>query len=130
MKKLAFILFAVLLTFGLSAQTAFHHTVSNPTGAVVNTGIDTSTYVLANSYNYISIQPALTKVSGTVAGTSILQISVNGTQYINTDTVTNTNVAVSSSVIWEKKTAARYLRILTTGSGTMSATTGAKLSVK
>lgn len=114
--------------FCSQAQTAFNHTASNPTGAVVNTAVDTSSYTLSASYHTVSIQPALTKVSGTVAGTSILQMSVNGVQYINTDTVTNTNIAVSSSVIWTKVTAARYFRILTTGSGTMSATTAAKIS--
>lgn len=128
MKKIFGILIILPFCLCSQGQTAFNHTASNPTGAVVNTGIDTSSYTLSKSYHVVSIQPALTKVSGTVAGTSILQMSVNGIQYINTDTVTNTNVAVSSSVIWTKITSARYWRVLTTGSGTMSATTAAKIS--
>lgn len=128
MKKILFFITLICLCYIGRSQTAFSHTTTNPTGAVVNTGIDTSSYVLSKSYHVVSVQPALTKVSGTVAGTSILQISLNGTQYINTDTVTNTNVAVSSSVIWTKITAARYFRVITTGSGTMSATTSAKIS--
>lgn len=130
MKKV-FSLLILVLALGLAtnAQSAFHQTASNPTGAVVNTGVDTLTYSLSASYSIVSIQPVVTKVSGTVAGTSILQVSVNGTNFVNTDTLTNTNVTTNTA-IWEKRTSAKYFRILTTGTGTMSATAAAKLTVK
>lgn len=118
-----------MLVFFSMAQSAFRQTASNPTGTVTNTSVDTMTYALSASYSTISIQPVITKTSGTVAGTSILQLSVNGTNYINTDTLTNTNVATNST-IWNKFTTAKYFRILTTGSGTMVVTVAAKLTVK
>lgn len=130
MKKVFSLLILIIaLGFVTHAQSAFHQTASNPTGAVVNTAVDTLTYSLSASYSLVSIQPVMTKVSGTVAGTSILQISVNGVNFVNTDTLTNTNVT-TNTVIWEKRTTSKYFRILSTGSGTMSATVAAKLTVK
>ncbi len=110
------------------AQGNFSHTTSNSTGAVVNTGIDTSTYTLYKSYTHVAVQPKVTKVSGTVAGTSILYYSVDGSNWIATgDTLTNTN-QTTNTTIWNKISAARYWQIRTTGSGTMSATTAHKIA--
>lgn len=111
------------------AQTAFHQTTSNPSGTVTNTGVDTMTYTLSQSYMHIAVQPVITKTSGTVAGTTILQMSVNGVNFVNTDTLTNANVTTNST-IWNKISPARYLRILVTGSGTMVATAAAKVATK
>lgn len=123
-------MFAGMLTCAISfGQYSFRQTTSNPSGTVTNTGVDTMTYALSASYQTVTIQPLLTKTSGTIAGTSVLQISVNGTNYVSTDTLTNTNIA-NSTAVWNKFTAARYFRILVTGSGTMVGVASAKLSVK
>lgn len=124
-------LFALLMMYVVQAQTAFHQTTSNPTGAVVNTGIDTMTYTLSTPYTNIVIQPVITKVSGTVAGTSVLYYSVNGTNWVSTgDTLTSTNVTTNSAIWLKTANPARYWRILVTGTGTMSATAAAKIQIK
>lgn len=110
-----------------TAQSTFRHTTTNSTGAILNTSIDTMTYYLAQSYRTVSIQPTITKATGTMAGTSILSISVGGTNYVNTDTMTNAN-ATTNTIIWNKTTAARYLRIITSGATTVTGTTSAKVS--
>lgn len=124
-------LFALFTMYIVQAQSAFHQTTANPTGAVVNTGIDTMTYTLSQPYTNISIQTVTTKVSGTVAGTTVLYYSVNGTNFVSTgDTLTNTNVATSSAIWVKSGSPVRYWRILTTGVGTMSATVAAKIQIK
>lgn len=108
------------------AQSTFSHTASNPTGAVVNTGSDTMTIEFP-SYNVaVGIQPVITKVGGTVAGTSILYGSIDGINYVAAgDTLTNTNVSKNTKVMKLLTPVYRKYRIITTGSGTMSATTAA-----
>lgn len=129
MKKIIMFLCLFAIGFAVQAQTAFSHTASNPTGAVVNTSVDTMTYSMQKGYKLVGIQTIVTKVSGTVAGTSILYASIDGTNYVATgDTLTNTNVATNSFLV-TKANPYRYWRILTTGSGTMSATTAAKIII-
>lgn len=125
--KLICILLMCLAVQTTTAQSTFRHTTTNSTGAILNTSIDTMTYYLAQSYRTVSIQPTITKATGTMAGTSILSISVGGTNYVNTDTMTNAN-ATTNTIIWNKTTAARYLRIITSGATTVTGTTSAKVS--
>lgn len=127
-KVILFLLLGLICSVGLQAQVgSFTHTASNPTGAVVNTAVDTMSYTLSKGYQLVGIQTIITKVSGTVAGTSVLYGSIDGTNYVSTgDTLTNTNVATNSFLV-TKATPYKYWRILTTGSGTMSATTAAKI---
>jgi hypothetical protein len=129
-KAIFFLLIGLVCSIGLQAQTGtFSHTASNPTGAVVNTSVDTMTYTLSKGYQLVGIQTIITKVSGTVAGTSVLYASIDGVNYVSTgDTLTNTNVTTNSFLV-TKATPYKYWRILTTGSGTMSATTNAKIII-
>lgn len=130
MKQIKFLLLFLLVGFITQAQTGtFSHTASNPTGAVVNTSVDTMSYTLSKGYQLVGIQTIITKVSGTVAGTSVLYGSIDGVNFVSTgDTLTNTNVATNSFLV-TKATPYKYWRILTTGSGTMSATTAAKIII-
>ena len=118
-----FFAFSALFAHG---QQAFTHTISNPTGLITNTSSDTSTYALPGWYETISIQPTVVKASGTLAGTAIFQFSTNGREF-NTalgDTVTLSNVAESAPTqIVIQRPAFKYMRIITTGSGTMTANT-------
>lgn len=94
--------------------------------------LDTVTNAGSN-YNYltttatqtnISVQPVITKISGTVAGTYYLQGSLDGTNYksIVGDSATATNVT-TNTVIWVLDNRNyKYYRIGYTGSGTMVAT--------
>lgn len=115
--------FAALFAHG---QVKMNHTKSNPTGLITNTGSDTSYYALPGYYETLAVQPSVTKVSGTVAGTEILQYSVNDTDWVAPagDTVTLTNVSRQVPVILHfTKPDWLFFRIITTGSGTMSANT-------
>lgn len=130
MKKILSILFFSMLIFtAVNAQSAFSHTTSNPTGAILNTSADTMTYSMQKGYSLVSIQPVITKATGTMAGTSVLYYSVNGTNWVATgDTMTNTNVTTNTTV-WNKSSSAKYWRIITSGATTVTGTTAAKLIV-
>lgn len=127
MKRILSILFLCALFYTGSAQSSFRYTASNPTGAFTNTAIDTMTYTTTASYQVVTIQPVFTRATGTMAGTAILAYSVNGTNYVNTDTLTMTNAATNSTV-WNKITAARYWRIIRSGATTVTGTSAAKIS--
>jgi len=130
MKKIIMILTLCASVFITKAQTAFNYTASNPTGAYTNTAADTMTYALARPYSLISIQPVITRATGTQAGTAILSYSVSGVAgtYVDTDTLTLTNAATNTTV-WNKVSAARYWRIIRSGATTVTGTSAAKLSV-
>lgn len=130
MKKIISLLFCFLVfTVASQAQTAFSHTASNPTGAILNTSSDTMTYSMQKGYASVAIQPVITRATGTMAGTSVLYYSVNGTNWVATgDTLTNTNTATNST-IWAKTVPARYWRIITSGATTVTGTTAAKIII-
>lgn len=112
------------------AQTlgTFSQTASNPTGAITNTSVDTMTYTLSKNYRLISIQPVVTKATGTMAGWAVLDYSVNGTNWVlGTDTLSLTDVTTNTAV-WDKSTAARYFRIRVGGATTVTGTAAAKIS--
>jgi len=127
MKKIiSLLVFLAFYQIGIS-QVSFNHTTGNVKDSIHNTGIDTLTYTLTQSYGLVTIQPIVSKTSGTAAGTSILSISENGTNYVNTDTLTLSNVT-TNSILWNKGTAARYLRIITGGATTFDGTVKAYVS--
>lgn len=128
MKKILIILLCMaLFTVGASAQGSFKYTTSNPTGAILNTSVDTMTYTLAKSNSLVSIQPKFTRPTGTMAGTAILAYSVDGSNYVNTDTLTLTNAATNTTV-WNKTSAARYWRIIRSGATTVTGISSATIS--
>lgn len=127
MKRIIGILILCLTITAASAQSAFKYTTSNPTGAFTNTAVDTMNYTCTASYNLVTIQPVFTRATGTMAGTAILSYSVNGTNYVNTDTLTMTNAATNTTV-WNKASSARYWRIIRSGATTVTGTSAAKIS--
>lgn len=133
MKKIVFMFLLMSAMLALShvskAQVSFNHTASNPTGVYANTATDTMSLTLTHGYNKVSIQPVNTRNSGTLGGTIILYRSVNGVDWTNDvgDTLTVTNAAKSPVKIWDKVVPCKYWRIISTGSGTMNATSSAKL---
>lgn len=111
------------------SQTSFSQTAFNPTGAILNTSSDTMSITLTRSYSQLSIQPVITKATGTMAGTAVLYSSVNGTNWVSTgDTLTFTNVTTNTTV-WTKTSSARYWRIIQSGGTTVTGTASAKVSV-
>lgn len=94
MKKIIFIIFAVMLSLGVSAQQGASNTVSVDTlqGAeTVNFALSTT---FTQKYNLV-IQALCTQLGGTSDGTLTLYGSVDGTSYSFINFV-NTNVGVAS----------------------------------
>jgi len=130
MKKIMILLlFSLTAAISLQAQTAFNQTASNPTGALLNTAVDTMTYTMSKSYGIVSIQPVVTKATGTMAGWAVLDYSVNGTNwYVGTDSLSLTDIT-TNTIVWTKNTAARYYRIRVGGATTVTGTAAAKIIV-
>lgn len=106
----------------VQTMTASTYTVTD-TG-VINLGLKLNEY-----WETVSIQYVGTKLGGTVAGTSVLQGSIDGTNYESVaprmcldslNSYTNTNVTTNTK-IWElRHSPYLYYRVACTGSGTMS----------
>lgn len=132
MKKfLIFILGVSLLAIApkSEAQVKMTKTASNPTGAITNAGIDTSTYSLTKGYDRILFSMTYTRATGTGAGTAILEYKIGASDNYKADagdTLTVTNVA-SQTLYWNKTNTARHWRIRVGGATTVTATVVAKL---
>jgi ABC-type maltose transport system permease subunit len=74
-------------------------------------------------YYAVGIQAVVSKVSGTVAGTAIIQGSLDGTNYVDigTDTLTFTNVATNTKVWAITPSVYQYHRVKFLSSGTVVA---------
>lgn len=132
MKKIIslFLITAMLVIGSVSyGQTpgSFSQTASNATGAITNTSVDTMTYTLSKAYHIVSIQPVVTKATGTMAGWAVLDYSVNGTNwYVGTDSLSLSD-ATTNTIVWNKTIAAKYLRIRVGGATTVTGTATAKV---
>lgn len=127
MKKFLFLIMICLVWNVSFSQGSFRHTALNPTGHADSTSVDTMYYSLSKSYQQLAIQPVYTRLTGTAAGKMYLAYSVNGLNYITSDSVTISNAA-SNTTIWNKITAAKYFRIITGGATVVTATVAAKIS--
>lgn len=133
MKKIIIVTMMAVMAIILSpavtkAQGSFSQTATNPTGAITNTSVDTMTYTLKHVYLLVSIQPVVTKATGTMAGWAVLDYSVNGTNWnIGTDTLALSNITTNTTV-WNKSTASKYFRIRVGGATTVTGTASAKIS--
>lgn len=125
--------------FTSNAQTSATPMLSS-SGLALDTATNTTaTYValkVTGNYSFISVQYVATKISGTVAGTAVLQVSNDGTTYTTLEagnvvetanSYTNTDVASQSKVWTVKEPTYLYYRVLVTGSGTMAASYKANL---
>lgn len=128
MKKIISIFCLVVLCYAAKAQTAFSQTATNPTGAILNTSVDTMVLVMSGGYNAaVGIQPVITRATGTMAGTAILYGSINGTNYVATgDTLTLTNAATNTTIWTKSQPIYKYFRILVGGATTVTGTASAK----
>jgi hypothetical protein len=133
-------------TGSAAGAVAMTYTGTVTTTTITNTATRYHGYQVRATHKTITIQPVITKVSGTVAGTVTLQGSNDGTNYETVPTsyvtkylglsssasstfatsnqTTNTCLFVISGSPFE------YYRVSYTGSGTMSATMTAKLVAK
>jgi hypothetical protein len=102
MKKLLSLIVVMVLAGSTFAQKAtLMPLVAGDT--VTNSGTVSKVLpVFTAGYSGVVIQPVLTKLSGTAAGTIILYESLDGTNYKSTgDTLTLTNVT-TNTVVWKK----------------------------
>lgn len=138
MKKLLLLLSISLCLFATKAQTSFTHATS---ATLTNTGVDTMYLTITDPtthYGSASIQVTITKASGTLAGTSKLYVSVDGTNfdtlYSAPDVVATTKYLTlvnqtTNTYTWylpHPYCAVKKFMIVTGGSTTVSATVNAK----
>lgn len=130
MKKLLLFLLSSVLLMGLMTtptETNAQTPVLMPLVAgdtVVNGASVTKAFKLTAGYSIIGVQFVLTKISGTVGGTTTLQVSHNGTNWFTAPGITaHTNTDVTTNTLGWSVTGAPWLwyRINSTGTGTMSA---------
>ena len=137
MKKLIFAAAFVFAAVAANAQVVdMKSTSSKATDTVTNTGSEVLTAQVNGYQADVTIQAVVTKVSGTVAGTVVLQGSVDGSNYVTltttalpggNDTCTLTNTATQSFNYAVGQSKYLYYRVRVTGSGTMVAIINAKL---
>ena len=145
MKKIFALLFAVTMTVAVNAQTAATVTFdmksasySQVNDTVTNTG---SAQVIINFFkiwDYISVTPIVTKISGTLTANSTakLQGSVDGTNWFAVNAadtlhiVNQTTNTTSWIVTSDEANPYAYLRVYYPGAGTMVATLRAKICLK
>lgn len=127
MKK---ILFLALLVMGYALSTSAQSatTMSLTAGdTVVNSGTADKVIKLTGGYAGIAITAIATEISGTSAGTIQLWSSPDGVNYDSLSTAyTVTDVASQSKTFYVTAPVPVYIKVLQTGSGTMSS----KLTVK
>ncbi|MFZ1786715.1 MAG: hypothetical protein WAT92_00325 [Saprospiraceae bacterium] len=117
----------MFVTFEANAQTITSFTGSD---TIVNTATVNCDLILRNYYSTGVFQVTNTKLSGTVAGKTYFQGSVDGTNYVKLDSITNTNQTTNTQVFNQSPPRYPYYRFAYTGTGTMSAIMVAKAHFK
>lgn len=113
----------VALVIGLATATQAQNATLMPLVAGDTlTNADTLYKVITATagYSALGIQPVVTKISGTVAGNVILQSSMNGVNYVNTDTLALTDAATNTKLFSKVTTPFVYYRLQFITSGTQS----------
>lgn len=124
MKKLAFLVTVCLL----AAVTTFAQRATQMPKIAGDTVVDAGSvtqksFQVSGSYSAAAVQVVLTKISGTVAGTTKIQGSLNGTNWEDIGSAfTHTDVASQAKLFTiTSGVPYTYLRVNSTGSGTMKA---------
>lgn len=124
MKKLLFILIVSLATMFAAQETKAQGVQKLPTvsaDTLVNADTVTKVIRITGNFQAIAIQPIITRLSGTAAGSVVLEGSVDGVNYVSLgDTLSVTN-QVTNTAVWSKGYAIYpYYRIRAISSGTVS----------
>lgn len=124
MKKLMAVLLIAVFAFIAPSAQAQSSVLIVSTDTLSNT--DTAYISLPQAtggYYAVGIQAVVSKVSGTVAGTAIIQGSLDGTNYVDigTDTLTFTNVTTNTKVWAITPSVYQYHRVKFISSGTVVA---------
>lgn len=123
MKK---VLILIALVVGIASTTMAQRATLMPLVAgdtIANTGTVNKSFTTTAGYSAAGVQIVITKISGTVAGTTKLQGSLNGTNWEDIGSAfTHTDVASQAKLLTVTGGMPyTYLRTTSTGSGTMSA---------
>lgn len=122
MKKLIF-LFALVIGFATftHAQTAtLMPLIAGDT--VVDAGTVNKQFSSTAGYSAVGVQIVITKISGTVAGTTKLQGSLDGSNWEDIGSAfTHTNVASQAKLFTVSGAPYVYIRTTSVGTGTMAA---------
>ncbi len=118
------LLVAVIVLIGVSARSqvvqSFPHVPETDT--LVNADTVYKVFpIIGTKDKLFAIQPVVTKVSGTMAGTSFLQASLDGTNWVSVDSLTVTDVSVNTKLISIEDPKYAYYRFLFRTSGTVKA---------
>lgn len=109
----------MILLLGLTTEAQTFTFAGRDT--VVNAGTKTLNLAVKGTNTTGAFQVVVTKISGTVAGNVIFQGSVDGTNFINLDTLATTNVATQTEIFTDIPVKYPFYRMTYTGTGTMSA---------
>lgn len=114
---------------GKHATTNMLSSYSKVSDTIANTATGYVEKRVTGSYNTLSIQTVVTKLSGTAGGTITVQGSVDGTNFVTVNTSyisaqiqTVTNVTTNTKVFVITGSPYAYYRLSYTGTGTMSCT--------
>lgn len=108
------VLFAVTKTYAQPALSLPFVGVDS----LINTDTVVKDITLSTTLNGIILQPVITRVSGTAAGKLFLAQSINGINYITTDSLILTDVPVNTTLITKSQPTALYYRLTFVSSGT------------
>lgn len=119
-----FLLFIASVSFSQNTVTSMKSNYDLISDTATNTGTAYVDLAVTRVYSQVSFQAVVTNISGTVAGTVILQASLDATNYkaIGVDTLTNANQITNTKIWIVDNSPYLYYRLLLTGSGTMVAT--------
>jgi hypothetical protein len=114
------IIFAVIFILGFNycyAQPAYSVSFI-PADTLTNADTVVKNITLSTTLNGIVLQPVVTRISGTAAGKMVLLQSIDGTNFIRTDSVSFTNVVTNTAFISKSQPTALYYRVEFISSGT------------
>lgn len=131
MKKLIFFFAFILSASMAEAQlqpVSFTRTSNQDT--IINTGAATVQARVYGGWDTGAFQVVNTKISGTVAGKTYFEASVDGTNYVTLDSLTNVDVATNTKVFFDSPPRYLWYRFRSVGAGTMRANTSAVAALK
>lgn len=122
MKKFVLLFVCALVAFAAQAQKGSAVKLPlAPGDTIVNTGVSTKVIKYTGGYNGSAIQVVLTKLSGTGAGTLIIEGCNDGVNYKPIGSAyTITDVAVQTQTFYVLAPLPTYIHAKATGSGTES----------
>lgn len=117
MKK---VLLSLIVLFAVT-KTYAQPTISLPfvgVDTLINSDTVVKDITLSTTLNGIILQPVITRISGTAAGKVVLSQSINGINYIPTDSLVLTNQLTNTTLITKSQPTALYYRLTFVSSGT------------